>query len=505
MSYSDLQLKNATQVAYAEFDAPFKQLVNAGETPPFTISALCKQMGTKIDVLFPDLDGQDVSEWRIVDIYNNNAKTGFYGCVIDVGNGEAIVAFRGSESMLNLSNLKHDYGEADLRLLNSILTKQQGDVYKFLKKISESEYIKDYDSIAMTGHSLGGNLAMHGAVASAMPGIGLDGKLKRCVSFDGPGFSDEYIEKNRKYIDKVANKVDHFKWSPVGGLLFEFPGVPRIPLKFKEKKDFLYNLITRHSTESIEFENETAVRGEETEWDVLTSKFSQGIDRMPNIIGDTLVAVTYSLMFSTIWFLNQMFEIKKGKIGKMKPFGKVFLVAAVAFVAYSGVNLPLLILGNLIIGAAIVFISGLLYEGFCEIFEYVVNEVAEKIAIVYKWAKDKVGELKTFIAEGVAYVKNWLQEKFNRGYVYAASNPQIALDTYKLRSYAERIMNVNRRLAYLDRQMDDMYKSVGLLDLWNLLQADLCTKYSWRLLRAAEYLNDTAADFEAAETELANV
>ena len=36
------------------------------------------------------------------------------------------------------------------------------------------------------------------------------------------------------------------------------------------------------------------------------------------------------------------------------------------------------------------------------------------------------------------------------------------------------------------------------------MQADLLTGYSWRLQRAASYLNDTAFDFEKAENELVN-
>lgn len=134
--------------------------------------------------------------------------------------------------------------------------------------------------------------------------------------------------------------------------------------------------------------------------------------------------------------------------------------------------------------------------------------IKEKIDSLVDWSKENIQKFKNCIQEGfntaLKTVESLLNKLFDSKSSRAAVDPQIVLDTYKLRSYAERIMNVNRRLANLDRRMDSLYKSVGLLDLWNLLQADLCTKYSWRLLRAAEYLNDTAADFEAAETELAN-
>jgi hypothetical protein len=85
---------------------------------------------------------------------------------------------------------------------------------------------------------------------------------------------------------------------------------------------------------------------------------------------------------------------------------------------------------------------------------------------------------------------------------YAAANPQIKVDTYKLSNYAARIQDVNRRIRNLDYRLDSLYWKVGLLDLWNLMQADLLTSYSWMLLRCSSYLLDTARDFENAETML---
>ena len=100
-------------------------------------------------------------------------------------------------------------------------------------------------------------------------------------------------------------------------------------------------------------------------------------------------------------------------------------------------------------------------------------------------------------------VKNWFKTH-SAGYKEATIHPQVKVDTYKLRDYASRIYDVNRRISNLDGRMDSLYWRVGLLDLWNLMQADLLTGYSWRLLRAASYLNDTASDFDAIETELTN-
>lgn len=88
------------------------------------------------------------------------------------------------------------------------------------------------------------------------------------------------------------------------------------------------------------------------------------------------------------------------------------------------------------------------------------------------------------------------------GYKYATANPQIIVDTYKLGNYAQRLRSVNTRIANLDIRLDSLYWRVGLLDLWNLMQADILTGYSWRLSRCANYLSDTATDFSNAENDL---
>lgn len=76
------------------------------------------------------------------------------------------------------------------------------------------------------------------------------------------------------------------------------------------------------------------------------------------------------------------------------------------------------------------------------------------------------------------------------------------VDTYKMTQYANRIDSTNKRITKLDRRLDKLYRQVGLLELYNLIQADALTGYSWRLNRCENYLRQTASDFEAAERQI---
>ena len=108
------------------------------------------------------------------------------------------------------------------------------------------------------------------------------------------------------------------------------------------------------------------------------------------------------------------------------------------------------------------------------------------------------------ICDVVNNIGNWFNEKFNKGVGYSKENPYFKADTAKLRDYAYRLESLNRRIQALDRGMNDLYWQVGLLDILDILQADLLTHYSWSLNQAKKYLYNTADRLETAEHNAQN-
>ncbi len=123
-----------------------------------------------------------------------------------------------------------------------------------------------------------------------------------------------------------------------------------------------------------------------------------------------------------------------------------------------------------------------------------IKEISEKI-------KNYISDIKEAVVAAINKIIAKLKS-MSAGYKYATANPQIVVDTYKLSNYAQRLRTINTHISNLDRRLDSLYWRVGLLDLWNLMQADILTGYSWRLSRCASYLSDTATDFVNAENDL---
>ena len=152
-------------------------------------------------------------DWKIVDVNDNNSENGFYALTIETDADSAVIGFRGSESIND--QVKYDWVYADFGLLNSISTAQQASAAEYMEYINNKFNYSDY---VTSGHSLGGNLSSH-AVLTAPD----DMNVVKGYSFDGPGNSDEYLERYRDQIEKNGDKITHFQWSDVGVLLNMIP------------------------------------------------------------------------------------------------------------------------------------------------------------------------------------------------------------------------------------------------------------------------------------------
>ncbi|MBR0467152.1 MAG: DUF2974 domain-containing protein [Clostridia bacterium] len=143
-----------------------------------------------------------------------------------------------------------------------------------------------------------------------------------------------------------------------------------------------------------------------------------------------------------------------------------------------------------------------------EVFSKTLEKAIEKILSLIDAAKEKINEiitgLKQFINSIVDTISNWYNEHFNAGYSYADANRQIMINTSLLRTYANRLRTLNRKIASLDKRIDGLYWKVNVPNQWRLQKADMLLGHSWRIDRCIYYLEETANEFEKVEQKLIN-
>ncbi|MUG44357.1 Mbeg1-like protein [Paenibacillus woosongensis] len=178
----------------------------------------------------PQLRSLTVADGRTGVMFDKNGKTirGSDGKPLEAGmraatfvdtQGEATVVFRGTGGDYEW----HDNG-------------QGGYLSDTQQQIAALEYIESlkYENITVTGHSKGGNKTQYVAI--------LSDKVDRALSFDGQGFSKEFIEKYKDRIEANKHKITSIsaKDDFVNCLLNPIAGTIKY-IDTEKQEQFIYN------------------------------------------------------------------------------------------------------------------------------------------------------------------------------------------------------------------------------------------------------------------------
>lgn len=175
--------------------------------------------------LVQTIRGQDELLGYTVQEYVNNADTGMRAAcfVDDAKNPKDVNAiFRGTQSDYEW----HDNGEGAY----TIETDQQVAAAEYINKLPE-EY---GNSMTVSGHSKGGNKAQYVTIVTD--------RIGRCVSYDGQGFSQEFIDEYADEISQNAYKITSISAEGdfVNCLLFSIAGTKKY-IDTDPQKNFLHN------------------------------------------------------------------------------------------------------------------------------------------------------------------------------------------------------------------------------------------------------------------------
>lgn len=136
-------------------------------------------------------------EVQLESVYVDNSETGGGGTSAvfsDPASNEAVVVFRGTASQEWKDNFT---GGGITGTADGVSTNQQMNALEWYQSLD----LDGYDSVSVSGHSKGGNKAKYITI--------MDDSVDRCISFDGQGFSDEYIKKYKDSILLNQGKIEN--------------------------------------------------------------------------------------------------------------------------------------------------------------------------------------------------------------------------------------------------------------------------------------------------------
>jgi len=198
--FTDVEMMLLSKLSYGDFcsqhfnsDGSAKREVNLAEA---------LKNNDIVDTLYDTFDKSVVDgliakadQYTIVKSYEDPSQTGFAAIALEgPEKGTVTVAARGTQMDSPADII------ADIQLGLEHETMQQRAMNTFM------EDFKSYDSVYLTGHSLGGNLAVSGAVGFDDPS-----KIKGVVTFNAPGQNMTYITKNQKNIRKVKGRITNYQ------------------------------------------------------------------------------------------------------------------------------------------------------------------------------------------------------------------------------------------------------------------------------------------------------
>jgi len=406
--------------------------------------------------------------------YNNqekSLKTGLGAFCFETLEKEAIIAYRCSETREGFGgegwkdNFKTGFTDK---------TVQQEASLKFLNEMKKKYNYRDFITI---GHSKGGNSAQYVAVMSD--------DVKKCVSFDGPGFSDNFIRNNSIKILKARDKIISYegKMDFVSSLLFGIAG-RIIIIDTEEQRDFLSN----HKP-NIFLDAQGDFYGE-TKKDIICMAIKTYTIRVSTLFPDN----------TGLYLIDAVFDILDGKYA-LYELGSIYIaLSGLPFFATHAL-VELFLLGGYYLGNEVLQKANDLLRNIKRVLLYMAQVLMDKL----KELGQDVFEVRATVFQSVESffqdLKSRTSEFVSRG-KSIDNEPNIYVNIPRLYYYSQRLSYIARRTSDINRRLEILYLKGELERSYYLIRTDLLMKYNYKLQQHIKYLNKTAELLENTERRL---
>ena len=201
-----------------------------GNGPDASIGGALMSGNEIADIIEAAQNDPNIYKLKIIDSYSTTTRTGkkvTLGVCYQNPNtkkSDAIVTFKGTSG--------HDEWNDNVEGINTSDTNAQNDAKKFIERIP-----KKYNDITVVGHSKGANKAMYVTIADDSD------RIKRCVAYDGQGFSYKFMQKYSNRIEDRAKRIKNYSLEEdfVHVLMYQIHGSQQIYCKGYGVANFAQN------------------------------------------------------------------------------------------------------------------------------------------------------------------------------------------------------------------------------------------------------------------------
>ncbi|MCD1257394.1 DUF2974 domain-containing protein [Paenibacillus athensensis] len=440
--------------------------------------------------------GSRYFNWKVSRMQDNNATTGFVAYTFEPEPGEAVVAFRGSEDMAKLE-YRNDW-QNNASSVYARQTVQQKDAEAYMADPA----MKEYGSITITGHSLGGNLALY-ATLTADPHI--RDAIASTQTFNAPGFNKEFIQAHQAVTEAMRGRIQEFqnKYDLVSSIMYN-PTIPIIiDTTAKDKK--AQNIKDNHALDFLQIENGRFKRSDHQEKDIgcqVVSDFTQRLQTLPAPMLEGMV--------------DAIFAIWNGRIDHVDIAAAGLTLAGFVFFGPEMIALVADVLVWAIVPELVKFVVvpalqnayQFAQQSAIELYEHAKVFVEGAIAAASRSVVVLRHTLQQFKEKALQQVEHTVKGLINGIKSLWGSSKAVyaeeALDASisDLRTIGERLSRLQQRLGWIDDRMNTLRKLVDWEDKGSVILLDLRIGYDSDLRRCQDYVNDAADRLEQCERSI---
>ncbi|MBY3622578.1 DUF2974 domain-containing protein [Acinetobacter sp. CUI P1] len=372
--------------------------------------------------LIEQMNKPPYQNWEISNIVSHNKKeeSGFVAFTVDTKNGAKVAAFRGSEPMDNplyLNDWKNNGTTA--YVLESL---QQAEAKEYMNNFN----IDGSNELYLSGHSLGGNLALY---SSFILPEDLRKYLVSASTFNAPGFNGDVLDKFKSNIDEMNEN----------GQIKEFRNKKDIvPALFKNPSSGIYidtksegeASLAHHSLFSLEMDenHETFQRSESQTRALvpnLVHNITVGLEIVPGPLKEALVEGVFKVLDGEVDLRPLAFAgiavvgLLMVTVGPVAVVTAAIAAALAALVATIEALIALYVIGFVIdsvipwIEQKVEDIKERVVSFYNQSVEFVTNMVTEAVRVT-NLIGDKIMEFTQKVKHAVSDFMTKMKEGFNR-------------------------------------------------------------------------------------------